>query len=509
MKAHFTPLMSALLACFALTQSAEAKLLQIIHTNDLHSHLEHGNDPTRGGYAAVKAKIDQLRNEAAATGVESITLDAGDFSEGSQFYLAAKGESVWKVMDSMGFDGVAIGNHDWLLGPSDLERLLKNTRPKFPLLGANYHFQPLYENTGRALRPHIELVRGGIKIAVLGLTTNELFYKWRARDGLISDPIEVAKRLLPRLADRNDVVIALTHLGVEKDKELAAKSSVDIIVGGHSHTKLDRPITVQNPRGRNVPIVQTGEHGYYVGAMLIDVVRGKPVEVLSYRLEPVFSNGPKDKAMVQKVEETRKQLEHDFGSAWLYETVGQTEVALERQNDPMNVTAWSAFAVDAIRESVGADVALDVNEFSGLTQPAGPLNREQLFALYPHIFDFSDRYGWNVWTNKVTGYVYKTAVVQALKMGFVLTPSGFTYDIVTGPDGKRRLTNFKIGGVKLRNSKLYLMAVPEGLGRGAYEITPMTTAIFKEPTNTGIPIWKALEQKLDRMDARTIRGVRR
>ena len=116
---------ASLLVClyvFLSTNDAYARLVQILHTNDLHSHFEQAEDRSiagivspdkpKGGYAHVKALIEKMRAEAASQGVESIVVDAGDFSEGAPFFLADKGEVSWRVMNAMGYDAVTIGNHD-------------------------------------------------------------------------------------------------------------------------------------------------------------------------------------------------------------------------------------------------------------------------------------------------------------------------------------------------------------------------------------------------------------
>src|SRR5262245_42283193 len=116
------------LAVLTLPSISFAQRLQILHTNDLHAHFDEAEDlslaqgnenkPSRptGGYAQVKALIDKLKREAAAEGTESLVLDAGDFSEGTQYFLIDKGEETWRLMDTMGYDAVALGNHDFYIG---------------------------------------------------------------------------------------------------------------------------------------------------------------------------------------------------------------------------------------------------------------------------------------------------------------------------------------------------------------------------------------------------------
>src|SRR5262245_44283655 len=131
-------LISLLLASLAFPKPASAALLEIIHTNDLHSHFEHSVDPTEGSYAALKAQIDRLKSEAQAQGIETLVLDAGDFSEGTEFFLAEHGEDSYRMMDALGYDAVALGNHDYLMGQDELDRLLGKVAPNYKLLCANF-----------------------------------------------------------------------------------------------------------------------------------------------------------------------------------------------------------------------------------------------------------------------------------------------------------------------------------------------------------------------------------
>jgi len=477
---------------------ASAKLLQIIHTNDLHSHLEHSSDPERGGYAAVKAVIDRLKLEAEANGIDTLVLDGGDFTEGSQFFLADRGAGVWKAMSHMGYDAVVFGNHDWLLGPDDLDRALGEAKPTFSLLGANFFFNPMKKNLSQYVKPYAEFNRSGVKIAVLGLTTSDILYSWRNDEGFISEPILQAGKYLPKLKENNDVVIALTHIGIMKDYALAVLNpELDIVVGGHSHTQLNQPAYVLNTRGHKVPIVQTGEHGNYVGDFLVDVEAGKPVEVLRYQLIPVYSNGAKDPAMEEVVQQTRAKLEADYGKEWLNEVVGQSEVKLSRPGArPSN--AWSSILMDSMKEEAHADLAIDANTFIGVDHPAGPVTREALFKLYPRVFDFNDRFGWTIWTTHVRGASLHLALQEMIRFGLPIIYSGVTWEIKYKKK-IRLVTDLKINGKKINPLKNYRVATSEGIARGAYEISPLFRVLLKGSRNTRIPIWTATERKIRKM----------
>jgi len=470
-----------------------AELLQIIHTNDLHSHLDWANDTAHGGFAAVKGKIDDLKARAKAQGVESLVLDAGDFSEGSVYYLADRGAAVWRTMDQMGYDAVVLGNHDWMMGAKGLDDVVGRVRPSFSLLCANFMYGPGHDQLARQMLPSASFKRAGSRIAILGLTTDEPTYNWYAKDGFISNPEYEAAQLMPKLQRENDFVIALTHLGLKRDKILGkALPGLDLVVGGHSHTALFEPVYVKNVNGHPVPIVQAGEHTGYVGNLLVDVTPGKPLRVVHYGLEEIFSNGPLDDRVTREIAYVRETLEEEYGAAWLYEVIGQSSVPLQKQ--VVDPTPWSRLIADSLRLSTGADLAIDVPAFGGQDQPAGPVTRDMIIRNYPRMFDFEHKLGWTVWTAQVRGWILSVAITKALEAGVKATISGIEYQVVNHA-GKRKIKMLKIAGKPVNLLKNYKVALPEGIGRGVVELHPAIRSVIKKSTDSGIPIWSAIESR--------------
>jgi 2',3'-cyclic-nucleotide 2'-phosphodiesterase (5'-nucleotidase family) len=484
--------MSRLVFIFLLTiyaSAASAQQIEIIHTNDLHSHFETGDESGHGGYAAVKATIDRLKAQAQAAGIETLTLDAGDFSEGTLFYIADSGEDSWRVVQQMGYDAIAIGNHDWLVGPAEMDAIVAAVQPQTPLLSANIDFDARFHALNQYIRPHAEFTRAGVRIGVMGLATDEIEYSWRITDGKINPPNDVGKKEVEELRLRNDIVIALTHLGVTADQALAANvPGIDLIVGGHSHTVLADPVWVKDPHGREVPIVQTGAHGQYVGDLLIDYEPGKPLKIVHYRLIPVLKTAGQDPAMLEQVAAVRRDLEKKYTAQWLYEVIGTSETAWESPQD--YPTPWGNFYVDAIREAAGADLGLDDSEFFGDNQPAGAITREQVMNFYPRFFDVDRPLGWNVWTVQVPGWILDAVLRVATSEGTFFDLSNCDIDF-KGTD----VAGIRIGGEPLDLVREYRVAVSEGIGLGADDIQWLLKLIF-QPHDTGIPIWTAVERKI-------------
>lgn len=498
------PILFMLVACLGLAAPAEARPLQILHTNDLHSHFERSMDAERGGYAALKAVMDRLRAEAAEQGIETLTLDAGDFSEGTHHYFAGKGDWSWRMMDALGYDAVVLGNHDYLMGTAELDALLERVRPGFRLLGANFapaiHESRELPALNSSLRPFVELRKAGLRVAVLGLANDELEYRWRVGNLTVDDHKDALAKYLPGLRATNDVVIVLTHVGTDDDRRLARETpGVDLVVGGHWHEYMDKPYLETGPGGVTVPVVQAGDHGKVVGRLLVDVEPGKPLEVLDFSLVPVPARGPRDEAVERKVLEARVALEKEYGKEWLAEEVGRSEVPLARPTT--RPTEWGALVADAQREAVGAELGVDSADLYGDDQDAGAVTRESILLFYPRMFSLENRTGWTVWTSLVYGWVLKFALEQSYRRGVKLVLSNVTFR-VEGKPGKEKLRDLRVGGYPLRSMHSYRVAVSEGIGRAIDEMIPEVKAFFRMPRDSGIPIWTAIERKL-----RAIGGV--
>ncbi|MEC7182172.1 MAG: metallophosphoesterase [Bdellovibrionota bacterium] len=539
--------------------TGQAKLVQILHTNDLHSYLESTiKDPKKGGYATLKGLIDRERMRALKSGIPTLVLDAGDFLEGNLFFLSDGGKQVMKVMNQMGYDAVVLGNHDWLMGTRQMDNYLKEVSPNFPLLAANFSAKDNFTVIQKTLKPQKTFNIDGMKISILGLTTSELFYRWANDQGKISSPIRAGKKWAKRLKkDGSDFVIALTHLGLNIDKELAEKADLDLVVGGHSHTALYKPVFVDKKERRSrsndkdndkdedkekgnrklVPIVQAGSHGQYLGRLIVDLKKGRDKEpntlkVLSYKLLPVLKEKTRPNLKVDtEVKRSRKKLEREFGKEWLFGEIGYSDTSLEISSS--HLTPLGAYLVGVMRERVGADVGLDSPAFFGTFLPEGPLSRASLFNIYPRIFGLQDRFGWHIWKAKVKGSVLKNFIKFTMSSKMPILFSGVQFDIVDkdgvtltpkelikkldeinwgktkypktkdflmfGFDKKFKLKNFKINGEKLERGKYYKVALSEGFAAGSLGTTSAIKLFLKDMEPTPFTMWDTLSEGIERL----------
>lgn len=262
----------AMASCFA----AKGQDLVILHTNDTHSQIAPqvtGEGKGLGGYERREAYINKIVKEYGRKNV--LIVDAGDFSQGSPYFSLFKGDVEIELLNALGYDVVCLGNHEFDNGQQELARRVGNA--KFQVVCANYDF------TGGPLdglvKPYTIIKKGGKKIGIIGLLCNikgVVSSKYQENAKYIH-PVKVLNRLALELKNEHkcDLVIALSHCGHNAGREtnpgdeyIAAHSeNVDIIVGGHSHTKLKDKVVVKNKLGRDVVIVQDGEKGEYVGKL--------------------------------------------------------------------------------------------------------------------------------------------------------------------------------------------------------------------------------------------------
>lgn len=512
---------------------AEAKKLLILHTNDLHAFLSSTvQHKDRGGYATIKTMIEQERQKALAQGMEVLVLDAGDFLEGSLYYMANDSRRTFEIMNLMGYDAVAVGNHDWLMGTSGLNELLRDVPPKFRYLGANFKVKK--KNKYKSINHYVEdyFVKNihGMKVAIMGVTTDELFYSWRFYDGKIYDPVKITKKLSKKIKkeEKADFIISLNHTGFWKDKKIVSESEhLDFIVGGHSHTKLHKVHYEKNKKGRAVGIVQAGEHGNYLGRLVLDLEKGKPLKVLEYRLMPVIKSKTNENSRIKDyIDKTDEILGAEYGRDWLDEIIGDSKVDLNSYAD--RLTYWTAFIADATREAVNADVSVHAPNLTGTGLSKGLISREDLINSYPRFFDLKDKQGWKVYTAEIYGAMLKSLLRASLKFQRALVFSGASFDLVDrdnnpyvidlnfighdtenpmtdveqwlnnylGVSGKYRVTNLLVNGEPIIATKKYTIAIPEGLVVGGMGISGSVNHLLKKMKKTEVTMWQALEEKI-------------
>jgi 5'-nucleotidase len=255
----------------------EVKKLTILHTNDVHSRLEPfpmdgGRNQGLGGVAARAELIKSIRSAED----QILLLDSGDIFQGTPYFNLYKGEPEMKAMAAMQYDAATMGNHDFDGGLENFATQLGHAN--FPMLLCNYDFT----NTPMEFKyqPYKIFKKGKLKIGVTGVGIK---MKGLVPDNLYGntqylDPVENLNRTAEKLKkDKGcDMVICLSHLGYKYKEDpnrvcdiILAKESenVELILGGHTHTFLDAPVTEKNKKGDDVLINQVGWAGIILGRL--------------------------------------------------------------------------------------------------------------------------------------------------------------------------------------------------------------------------------------------------
>ncbi len=492
-KLMFKALLISAVSLMAL--EANAIRLQILHTNDTHAYLDKStHQVNRGGSARLKALMDYYEDKAKDDGVITLRVDAGDFSEGNMYYLANRARSVFSIHGTeMEYDVGILGNHDYLMGTSELNDILSDVDLSMNLTTANIKVPARFKAIREKIKPFVEYKVGDLKFAFMGLTTNEIFYTWRLYQGQVTSPKKEAKKLERVLKERgNDFVFAVTHIGVLKDMSLAKSTSfIDAIVGGHSHTALYEPRYVKNKLKKNVPIVQAGKHMEYLGRFIVDLEKGQPLKVVSYELVPVKYE-MSDSGVQRKVAEADHDLNGQYGEEWLNAVVGKTDL---KPDDRKGSKKWAGFIADTMREVSNSDIAIQVSSMNGENFPVGEVTRRDLYNSMPRTFDMDEKYGWSVYTTEIKGYWIKILFEVLLKFGQPLNFSGVEMKTVKTVFGLK-VKDVVINGQAVRPMKNYTVAFNEGIVRGALGIGKATLAILQKPKKTPHLIWESLEKRM-------------
>lgn len=257
--------------------------LTILHTNDVHSHIEgfpkgHKYEGL-GGVTRRAALIEQIRSEKPNV----LLLDSGDIFQGTPYFNYFGGELEMKLMSKMKYDAATMGNHDFDNGIDGF--LAQLPHASFDFLCSNYDFK----NTaldGFTQRKKI-IRKGGIKIGLfgLGIELNGLVDRALYKETKYLDPIEIAQDVVKELRNQDacDLVVCLSHLGYHynsdkiDDLKLAQSTEgIDFILGGHTHTFLEKPTLVNNKKGEKVWVNQTGCYGVNLGRIDIVLNNAKP-----------------------------------------------------------------------------------------------------------------------------------------------------------------------------------------------------------------------------------------
>lgn len=463
--------------------------LTVLHTNDHHGRFWKNRDGEYG-MAARKTVVDTIRREVAAAGGHSLLLDGGDVNTGVPESDLQDAVPDFQGMNLLGYDAMAVGNHEFDKSPFVLK--MQRDIAKFPMLSAN-----IYHHGERMFEPYRIFNLGGLRVAVMGLTTEDtakMVHPDNIRGIEFRNPVAEAAQVVPELRGKADIVIAATHMGhyedgrhgtqASGDVEMArAVKGIDLIVGGHTQNPacmkaenvLDRAYVpggdCKPDRQNGTWIFQAHEWGKYVGRADFQYRRGE-LTLVRYALIPINLKRPVQGAdgktalvgYTPEIVEDKDMLAlltpfQDFGQQQLLVKVGSSDAKLEgdRAIVRSQPTALGALVARAMMEKTRADFAM-VNA-GGVRDslPAGQLNYKDILKVHP--------FGNTIVTVDLTG----AEVLNYLAVAAKMSPGSGAFPQFAGIEltvSKGIVTEAKISSALIENTKTYRMAINNFVAAG-------------------------------------------
>jgi 2',3'-cyclic-nucleotide 2'-phosphodiesterase (5'-nucleotidase family) len=420
--------------------------LRILYVNDFHGFAEPtkqtNGKPPIGGIPYLAGAVDRARQLRP-----SILLAAGDMIQGNAWANLFLGQSVIDVMNAMKFDAMVVGNHEFNFGPKVLQERI--AQANFPILGANVEGLP-------SLKPYVIKKLNGIRIGIIGVVTQDSVNTAPENvAGLkFTSPESALLKYFPELKRQADIIVVLSHCGYPVDRELAAKvPGIDVIVGGHTHTKLTHPEEVGN-----TIIVQAWEHAKDLGVLDLEVEGGKIVKFQG-ALQEISPNIEKPDPQIQAIVTRYEGL----ANPPLRQSIGETLVDLDASRVRTEETNLGDFIADIMRQTAQADAAIINSGGIKGSIAKGTIRTQDVYNALPY-----DNY---LIAIQLTGAQLKEAIEHGVS--HVGKPShrfpqvsGLTFTYSRSAPVGSRVREVIVGGQLLNLTKKYIVATIDYLGAG-------------------------------------------
>ncbi len=435
--------------------------IAILHTNDMHGGVKAadggGKGGAAGGFARIHAHVLKARKEMKDLGGFAFLVDAGDFFQGTPEGGLGKGAAVLGLMNRMGYDAAAPGNHEYDHGRSNFEALA--AAAKFPFLSANIEVDGA-GGPPPGVKRFAMLEAGPVKVGFFGLITADtpLITFPGSTAGLgFRSPADAAVECVAALRAKGaDVVVAITHMGAREDAELASSvKGIDLVIGGHSHTILKEGARAE---GTGTLIAQAGANALFIGRVDIAVNRrSMAVEEISSRAIPLHGpDAPEDAELSAEIGKLCRESDElmDSVAGLAAEDFASGGRKYEGRSSPMgNLIA------DAVRIATSSDLAFENRGGIRAGFRKGPISLRDVFKASP----FQD----SVVILEMKGSRILMALAYSLESGarFMLEISGG--EVVYSSRGdEAEIKSVKIGDEPLDPDRIYRVAMSSFVAAG-------------------------------------------
>jgi len=453
--------------------------LTILHLNDTHSCLAPSAprtatlEGTTGGIARAASVIGLTK----MTETNVLTLHAGDFFVGDLMFNFYFGVPELQLLQGLGVDAIAVGNHEFDLMPSTLTTALQTAFPvldqKIPLLSAD----AILEDTSVAalkdyIQPYIIKEYGKIKVGIFGMTTPETNTFSLPSPVVIDTNIFVcAGTMVETLKSSGcNVVIMLSHLGRFYDEAMAQNiPGITIIVGGHDHYTTETPVVIDNTYGGKTWYVQADAFYSRVGKMKIGV-EGENISLLDYQSIPLDENVPEEPTVKAVVDQLIAGLEMQLNWKVYTEKIGEATATFEEVADVNRSGSFDTpvgnLVADALRQKTGTQIAIQLGGSTAQKLYKGPIVAADVFRMIGYGFNEVNGLGYRLAKFKITGAElwkgFEICLATAEYNDEMLPQvSGMEYSYDVNLPAYARLLGIKINGIDIDPNATYTATANE------------------------------------------------
>lgn len=471
----------------ALPFWASAKDVTLIYTNDLHAHVEPYKVPwiadgkrDVGGWANITTLVKEEKSKSKATWF----FDAGDYFTGPYISSLTKGKAIIDIMNTMPFDAVTIGNHEFDHGWDNT--LLQLSQAKFPVVQGNI----FYQNSSKLFwgKPYTIIEKDGVKIGVIGLHGVFAFndtVSAATRVGIEArDEIKWLQSYLDELKGKVDLTVLLVHEGTPArqssmggtdvrralDKDIQTASQVkglDILITGHAHVGTPEPIKVGNTL-----ILSTDSGGIDVGKLVLDYTQPHQFTIKNFELKTLYADEWKPDPQTKRViDGWNKKLDEE-----VQQTVAQSPVELTRAYGES--ASLGNLAADALLAAAGKDTQLALTNSGGIRDeiPSGAITMGSIISAFPFPNELA--------TMDLTGKQLRALMEHSasLSNGVLQVSKGLEMKYDSSKPIGQRVVVLTLNGKPIEDATVYHIATQSFLADGGDGFTTFTEGKARNTT---------------------------
>jgi 5'-nucleotidase / UDP-sugar diphosphatase len=470
---------------------SQTDTITILHVNDTHSCLaplgprSTALEGTQGGISRAATIIGMTK----MTEQNVLTLHGGDVFIGDLFFNKFFGAAEFQLMNQLGFDAMAVGNHEFDLTPATLDASLRASFPPgagFPLLSSNLILEdPQVQPLKDYIFPYTIKQFGNTKVGIFSLLTPETNVFSLPSPAFVDTSIALtALAMIDSLTAQGcNLIICLSHLGIFYDQDLAANiPGINIIVSAHDHFTTDQPIEVSDPLGGTTYIVQADAFYKCIGKMKI-AVSSTGMELIDYSIIDLDENIPEEPTVKAVVDGLITEIENTWGPVYTQQiglaTAFFEEVATDLGENGPHDTPIGNLVTDAYRYKTGTEIGIIVGGSTAQPIYEGPLVAADAFRVVGYGFNKVNGLGFRIVKFKLSG----ADLIAGLEFGVSMAEyndelfpqvSGMSYWYNLAKPPFSRIEYAEVGGVPLDPQQEYSITANEFLLTALSSMLPIT-----------------------------------